>query len=772
MAVSQSISLTQGTQSIDNNTTQVTFKWTSTQTGDSWNGYTKTAYYYVSINGGAETTYSVSYTLPKSSTKTIVSKTFTVEHNNDGTGSISIRTWMDTGISAGIVQKSSSLTLTTIPRASKINSFDGTDLDGNFSVSYTSYSSSFTNKLRISVPNVKALETFDYTSGTSFKLSQASLDYLYAYTSNVNMVQLGAVIETWNGSTKIGESTESICNCSVPLSVKPLFRTIIVDPVNITTVDGTSRNILIQEKNKIAVSVSGCKAGSGGSISSYKFEAISGTTVIQTVRVNSTSTSASASLGPFSKTGTLKFRVTVTDSRGRSVSNKGVESECTCYEYGPPSFSSFNAYRCNSSGASDDNGTFIKYDFGVGYNPVNDTNNSTVKIYYKTSSDASWKSAQNALTSSTTKTANEIIKDASGANIAFDLSSTYMIYATVTDNYNGSVKSSSITVFGASKVFNIRADGSGIAFGKMAESNNLFESKWPAKFDSNCEIVGNLTVGASNQTTPPTTGITVHDIRDAEITPDSFGDKNVNFYFDQVSNMWQSILHIKGWSGEYAAWELAGNAHNSSDDNTLKYRQGIGETWGDWQTVLTNKNISNYAATGDTLNNYLPLSGGVLTGKLTLDSDLYYATNNTAGIDCQNSDIINANGIYFKDASDSAGESINFYRSDGYWDTLYAANGALKFHPNRGISTALGGHTILNSSNIRRGTCTLSSSSDTTVSFSSTLGGTPTVILTPLTTASGVIAGKVRSVSSTGFTAIIGGSAVSSAQFAYLAVYI
>mgnify|MGYP003450664385 CR=1 FL=1 len=71
MAVSQSISLTQGTQSVANNTTQVTLKWTSTQTGESWNGYSRTAYYYVSINGGTETKYS--YKTKTETTVTVVS---------------------------------------------------------------------------------------------------------------------------------------------------------------------------------------------------------------------------------------------------------------------------------------------------------------------------------------------------------------------------------------------------------------------------------------------------------------------------------------------------------------------------------------------------------------------------------------------------------------------------------------------------------------------------------------------------------------------------
>ena len=211
----------------------------------------------------------------------------------------------------------------------------------------------------------------------------------------------------------------------------------------------------------------------------------------------------------------------------------------------------------------------------------------------------------------------------------------------------------------------------------MAEQKELLECKWAAKFDSG------ITIGSSSQTAAPTAGIAVHDVRDATVTPDSFGDKNANFYFDQVGGRWASVLHMKGWTGSYAAWELSGNAHNNSNDNTLKYRQGIGDTWGDWQTVLTDKNVGDYVDDGD----YLPLSGGTLTGKLTLPTNLYYASGDTAGLDCQNSDIINANGVYFKDACDSAGEGINFYRGSDTWDRLYSYNGALYYAPNVGTNT-------------------------------------------------------------------------------------
>lgn len=64
MAVSQSLAVDQIGQSVEGNYSTVRIRWTSTQTGSSRNGFTRTAYYYISINGGAEQEYTVSYTLP------------------------------------------------------------------------------------------------------------------------------------------------------------------------------------------------------------------------------------------------------------------------------------------------------------------------------------------------------------------------------------------------------------------------------------------------------------------------------------------------------------------------------------------------------------------------------------------------------------------------------------------------------------------------------------------------------------------------------------
>ena len=74
------------------------------------------------------------------------------------------------------------------------------------------------------------------------------------------------------------------------------------------------------------------------------------------------------------------------------------------------------------------------------------------------------------------------------------------------------------------------------------------------------------------------------------------------------------------------------------------------------------------------------------TGAVIVGGSRYW-TAGAYGLQLNNSDIVGANGIYFADLVDSAGEGIHFYRSATTWDTLTAANGLLYFSPNRATAT-------------------------------------------------------------------------------------
>lgn len=102
---------------------------------------------------------------------------------------------------------------------------------------------------------------------------------------------------------------------------------------------------------------------------------------------------------------------------------------------------------------------------------------------------------------------------------------------------------------------------------------------------------------------------------------------------------------------------VKGNAESS-------YRTG--------QVNVTPANVGAVAKAGDTM-----------TGMLTAKANQYAESATTAGINMNNSDISNANGIYFGDTSDSAGEGLNFYRDASHWDSFYILNGTPYISVNR-----------------------------------------------------------------------------------------
>lgn len=148
MAVSQSLTLTQVSQDIAGNFSKVRILWQSTQTGESHNDEARTAYFYISRNGEAEKEYTVTYTLPRNTTRTILDVTITLGHYSDGTGSVRVRTWMDTRISAGEVRLSKTLALTQIPRESTVGATDAY-IGSNTAITIARKNSLYTHSLHL-----------------------------------------------------------------------------------------------------------------------------------------------------------------------------------------------------------------------------------------------------------------------------------------------------------------------------------------------------------------------------------------------------------------------------------------------------------------------------------------------------------------------------------------------------------------------------------------------------------------------------------------------
>lgn len=83
---------------------------------------------------------------------------------------------------------------------------------------------------------------------------------------------------------------------------------------------------------------------------------------------------------------------------------------------------------------------------------------------------------------------------------------------------------------------------------------------------------------------------------------------------------------------------------------------------------------------------YLPLSGGTMTGTLTAKAS-QYADEYSGALNMNNSNIYGVNSIYTADVADGAAEGIHFYRDATHVDTLWMTGGSLLFVPNRELGT-------------------------------------------------------------------------------------
>lgn len=136
MAVTMSVSCTQNSQSIANNTSNITVKAILKWGGGSWNGNKQPG--SITVNG---TTYSFNKSFNTaqaySGSVTIHSVTVNVKHNTDGKKTVSYSAKYDTDLSSGVVSASGSKTLTTIPRQATLSSAPNFNDETNPKITYS-----------------------------------------------------------------------------------------------------------------------------------------------------------------------------------------------------------------------------------------------------------------------------------------------------------------------------------------------------------------------------------------------------------------------------------------------------------------------------------------------------------------------------------------------------------------------------------------------------------------------------------------------------------
>ena len=215
MAVYQHLTVTPIAQDVQENSSCVRILWQSTQTGGSYNETERTAYYLVSVNGQTPVKQEVSYTLPMGTTKTIVDTQCTVPHDSLGNATVEVQTWMNTHISAGVVELRQTLELPSIPRATAPVATDSA-IEGVCTVTLPKNNNSYTHSLFYTFGKLSGYIGADGScteQEARFSAEQVQFpvpESFYSAIPDSKQGQCTFLCRTYNADELIGERT---CTC-------------------------------------------------------------------------------------------------------------------------------------------------------------------------------------------------------------------------------------------------------------------------------------------------------------------------------------------------------------------------------------------------------------------------------------------------------------------------------------------------------------------------------------------------------------------------------
>ena len=460
MSVSQTLDVSETSYSISDNTSKVRIIWKSTQSGSSYNGFTRTAYYYYSVNGGSEIGKTVSYTLPQNSTRTIVDTTLTVPHEPDGSGTIKVRTWMDTDISAGVIQKDSgTITLTTIPRKSTLSVSNG-ELEKAQTLKATRKSDGFTHTLTWTCGAYKGTiatksSAVSWTFTPSKELSKEA-----PYGTKVCC---SFKLTTYNGTNVVGSDSKDAWY-TIPSTIKPACSLRLSDHKHYEkTYDG-----YIQGESMLDVEIIATEAYDSP-ISQYS-ASVNGTTY----------SSSTFTTGVLKTDGEqVPISATVKDGRGRSGSTS---STFKVLPYKRPRITNLKVHRCNSDGTANDLGAYCQVSFRCIITSLSNKNTRSCTLKYRQSGATDWTKAPAIQLPSYDSNCNPPV-------IAMSEEHSYEVMVTATDAFGSTNASTSVST--GYCLYHIPASGKGITFGGIAEGDG-FNVKMDATFGENVNMKKNL----------------------------------------------------------------------------------------------------------------------------------------------------------------------------------------------------------------------------------------------------------------------------------------
>ena len=445
--------------SCDNRRYILTCEWTSTPNTSAntssitakvylnGNGYTTSSSYWSCIINGTTVTSNKNASIGG---RTLLgTRTWTVNHNDDGTASVGISFSYSNGLnSSGTYTTktgsgSATVRLDTIARGSSMSLSRSSATIGSDSitVNITRNSSAYKHKVKLILGDTTYLLAENVDTSYTFTPSMSYCNKITTATSGTATVKVETLTGT-NGSW-IAETTKTL-TLNVPSNVVP--------SVGISVVANNQTNgVSVAGKTTFTVKPVNANGSYGSTITSYS---ITGG--------NLNSVSPNGAITDTLNAGDYTFVVKVTDSRGRTAEASRVE---TVHAYSSPTISA-RAFRCNKDGTESSSGVYIAVNFSWEITNLAN-NNSNAKQYfiqYKTSSASSYTTSVDwtnlsSYSGSMTKVLSQ----------TFSTTSSYNIQLKVKDSFGTTTSTLSVSTISA--LLNIEKNGVGV--GKIHENGAL-----------------------------------------------------------------------------------------------------------------------------------------------------------------------------------------------------------------------------------------------------------------------------------------------------------
>lgn len=576
--VTATLDVSAGNQSIADNYTTINYSYRAVRNNYGFIGTTRdnVGTLEVWINGSRVKSVAVGLTYAASggNTECSGSDSVNVPHNSDGAKSVTYQVKIVGGSDPrganyqwnSSASSAPSMTLNTIPRATQPSMSASSVTMGNaITINTPRASSSFTHSLWY---QVNGGNWHDIASGVGTSYSWTVPIGLASSVPNGTSISVTVICRTYNGSTNLGDKYTSF-TAYVPSSVVPLMGNPTASRVDNGVPSGWG--VYVKGYSKVTIAMTSVSGSYGSTIKSYS---ITGP--------NLSSTSSSATSGVLGSAGTNTYTCTITDSRGRTATKT---VSISVIDYAKPSIS-VSASRCNSDGTVSSSGTYLRVTASYSIASVSSKNSvSSRSVSCNGASNSSFSSGSAFVL---------------GANCAINTS--YTLTASVKDALNNTA-SASITIPTASRIMNVRANKSGIAFGKFAESDNLVDFGWPINAAGTLAPVSSGFPSDLNAVYTPG----VYSIKDdAANRPCNYGLLLVYV----ANNSYSNPDHDNGSNWLYQI------AFPTNGNNMYIRRKINNEGFSSWSLVLNSNNYTDYSPSNSTFNSLKDTVDSLSTNKL------------------------------------------------------------------------------------------------------------------------------------------------------------